>query len=1118
MKKLFSILVICAVAMSALAHTYTNNSVLSTGNWVKIRVSESGVQSLSYADIRKAGLDPANVRVYGYGGVQLAQPFTTYHTDDLCPVAIFDTGNAILFYANANIGWTYNGTHFTHTRNTYSDYGYYFLSDNAGERHILETVTPELSGTPTDVNTYTHLWLYEKDLVNLVDPSGVAGGGQSFYGENFSEATPSRTFNTKLPQTTNTKLYLNIGVAAKANATSRFTVTVENSNLNGSTTTILLTDFYTMATASNIKGNVNHTVGTSPAIKISFTPGTSGGLGYLDYIELEAECALSFTGEPMLVRSNKNYQSATPVRYTLNTNGQSNIEVWNITDNENHYRVATTLDGNDLQWIGSNRQQIQTYVVLNTNGNKFYTPSIVGNVPNQNLHAITQADLVIITPEAWRTEADQLAALHEAHDGMTTLVVSDQEVYNEFSSGTPDATAYRWLMKMLYDRNGGSTGANRPKHLLLFGDGTFDNRKLLPNSGQNTLLTYQSRNSLNEVKAYATDDYFGFLDDNEGGSEIAGRMDIGVGRLPVNTQTEAAAMVRKITHYMSNATLSNWKQQIVFLADDGDNGMHTQTAENGAERLWNRNKDFVINKIYLDAYQQEVTASGESYPIAKNRFINLLQNGMLYFNYSGHGGYNNITNEGMMSQQDARRLTNTNLAFWMLATCSFAHFDSGRESTAETAVLNENGGAIGVISADRTVYASQNTIFNRNLCDTLFAHRDVFHYEMTLGEAVRCAKNMTGSDENKMAYVLLADPALRMVYPTELHVNTTLRSDTMRAMSVQQLKGEVVTEDGTRADWFQGKVHVTVFDKMQKITTQDNDEKDPNKRKTLTYNDYPNTIYTGECKVDSGRFSLQFMVPKDIRYNYDAGRIVYYAYDTELSAEGIGHDESFIVGGSNPSAVLDTVGPEIMIYLNTPAFIDGGKVDPTPHFYANLHDEHGINTVGSGIGHDLLLVVDEDAKQTYVLNEFYTSNEGSFQDGQVSFKMPAMTNGQHTLRFRAWDMMNNSSTQVLSFTVDDGKSTDIYSVYAYPNPVHVEDDMTLIVNYDRPDDVTDMTLGIYDLSGRCVWQHEQNGTTQITMNLRKEGIGEGIYIYRVGVKTKDENKYATQSGKIIVMK
>ena len=515
-----------------------------------------------------------------------------------------------------------------------------------------------------------------------------------------------------------------------------------------------------------------------------------------------------------------------------------------------------------MTWVGSN-ETVERYVAVKVNAQGWKKPTKVGEIANQNLHDLENIDYVVICPQEFKEPAIRLAQKHEKIDGLTWAVVTDEEVYNEFSSGTPDASAYRWLMKMLYDRANGNK-VEQPKSLLLLGDGTFDNRKHLSSSGQNTLLTYQAKNSTNETLAYATDDYFGFMADNAGMDkdefkEERAQMNIGIGRLPVNKLSEANAVVDKICSYMDDKVLGKWKSQLLFLADDGDNGLHVQTADGGAERLRNKNKDFIVNKIYLDAHTQEVSAAGESYPLAKNQYDNLMSSGILFMDYSGHGGYNNITNELFMKSADIQKMSNVNQGFWMLATCSFSHFDGGVTSAGEYAILNPSGGAIGVLSACRTVYATQNTVFNRNLCDTLFGHANVFEYNMTLGDATRIAKNRTGYDSNKMPYILLADPALKLNYPTDLQVKTILEVDTMHALTVQNIEGYIQTPDNDTATWFNGKLDITIFDKMQEITTRDNDETIEDNKTRITYNDYPNTLFSGQTDVVDGKFEFSFM-------------------------------------------------------------------------------------------------------------------------------------------------------------------------------------------------------------------------------------------------------------------
>lgn len=1124
-----SIILLCTLAclittpLCAVVHSYTDQSVLHSGTWVKIQVKESGIYKMTYEDLLNAGLtNPTNVRVYGYGGAMLSQNFNKAHIDDLPAVGfymskgadgVFNAGDYILFYGQGTTSWAYNGVQFTHTRNPYSDYGYYFLSDNAGEQLLLPTAEAIVADNPLDINTFPNYQVHELDSLNLLDVSGVDGGGREFYGETFSPINPKRTFTFSTPNSITSEAQMcNVAVAVNSGRSSSFTFT-----LNGTSNTIRIdsipvSDFYTKAQIGS-SNKTYPTVANSQMVTITFSSPAAGAMGYLNYIELTTTCQLSMVGNQMPFRTQANNGVDTPLKYNL-TNATAHTEIWNITDKAKIYRMPATLDGTTLTFIGSNKSGIQEYIAVNTKGNDWLKPAVIGKIDNQNVHALQNIDYVIICPAEFTEQATQLAKAHEEIDGITWAVVTDQQAYNEFSSGTPDATAYRWVMKMLYDRANNSSSIQKPRWLLLMGDGTFDNRKFFRNSGQNILLTYEAKNSTVETKAYATDDYFGFLDNSEGESDTYGRMDIGVGRLPVNTVEQAQQVVDKTIRYMRNEDMNKWKTQLIFLADDGDNGLHTRVAEEGAERVRKKNLDFVVNKIYLDAYPQETNASGESYPLAKTKLDNLLQNGALFLNYSGHGGYNAITNEGMMNLKSIQKMTNKNLAFWMFATCSFAHFDSGKSSCAEEAVLNPNGGAIGVLSACRTVYATQNTYINRNFCDTLFGHKDVYSYNMTIGEACAVAKNMTGNDENKMPYVLLGDPAVRLLYPTEYQVKTITEVDTLRALDVQHMEGYISDSDGDTARWFNGNVDITIYDKMQTITTRDNDAAEGSK-KTLTYNDYPNTIFSGSAKVTNGRFAYTFMTPKDIRYNYGNGRILYYARDEENTAEGVGHFEDFVVGGTGSIFTEDTVGPTLKLYLNTPAFVDGGTTYETPRFFALIEDEHGINTAGAGIGHDLQLVIDNDAKQNYVLNDFFTSEDGSYQRGMVSYMLSELEDGAHSLTFRAWDLLNNSSTASLNFIVSKGADPNIYSVVSYPNPVQATGILNLTVNYDQPDRVMETEIRIFDMSGRLVWEQKQSNPDNVQLNMSEIGLYPSIYLYNIRMKTADSG-YATATGKIVV--
>ena len=1112
MKKILFIAfwVLVSLPMIAGIHSYAERSVLADGHWVKIRVSESGVCRMSFSELRSAGLEPSQVRVFGYGGAQKEQDFSKRNIDDLPQVPVYVGEDYILFYVQGPISWTYNGSRFAHTRNTYSDFGYYVLSDDAGA--MLPFPEAEaVSGSPTDVTYYSYYQVQDKDSVNLIDRTGVSGGGRTFYGEQFA-AGQTRTFTFSTPYANGDNSSVYIDMAAYAATTS--TVKAQLNNTSSKSIYISsIPDHYTFGVAGTISMN-GASEEQNQRVTMQFVNSNAGALAWLNYIEITTPSELVMTGSYMGIRSLVNRNTTYPVRFLLR-NTTASTQIWDVTDLAAIQRMPTTMVDDQLAWVGTQADGVHEYIAVNTDGTKFVQAEVVGEVKNQNLHALSNIDYIIICPEGYEDVSEDLAKAHEAKQAITYAIVTDQQVYNEFSSGTPDATAYRWLMKMLYDRAKNGIG-QQPRWLLLMGHGTFDNRKLLRNSGTSLLLTYQSKNSVNEIKAYATDDYFAYLDDNEGAIDTQGRMDIGVGRLPVESLDEARTTVDKLIQYIRNEQTGKWKNQLVYLADDGENGTHTETAEKSAELVRIKNPDFIVHKIFLDAYPQEVNASGESYPLAKNRVLNLLKNGVLFFDYSGHGGYNAITNESILNLKDIAGMTNKNQAFWLFATCNFAQCDAGKRSAAETAVLNPKGGAIGILAATRTVYAPQNTNLNRSVCDTLFGHSDVFHYDMTLGEAILIGKNLLGSDENKLAYVLLGDPCMRLNYPTDYHVETLTEMDTLNALSVQHVEGRIIDEDLNTVSDFNGKVDITIYDKMQSIPTRDNDNAGGDPR-VVAYNDYPNTIFSGATDVKDGLFNYTFMVPKDIRYNFDNGRIVYYAVtaDSLKTAEAVGHFEQFIIGGSGSIVTIDTVGPEMEIYLNSPAFRNGDKTYATPRFFANLYDENGINTAGAGIGHDLMLIIDDDPKMIYSLNEYFTAANNSYQAGQVSYLMEELANGPHSLTFRAWDLLNNSTTKSLNFIVEAGLDPSIYNVTTYPNPVQQSGVVHLVVNYDQPDELIETEIYLYNTAGQMVYSHKQDNPDAVSINLPALGLNTGVYIYSVKIKSAS-SKYSTTSGKIIV--
>lgn len=1089
---------------------YSRNSVLSSGNWVKIRVSETGVYRLSYDKLRSMGFaDPSKVRLFGYGGAVLPETDIQNLIDDLPEQALWHTSGAVLFYAQGPVSWTRENGEYVHSVNTYSDYGYYFLTDRSDAAPaVFGTVVGDtVSDCP--ITSFPDFQVYDPDEFSwyhsgrrLFEKYDYANGGTNRY-----------TFRTD--GLISDSVHVTVAFSAASSAATSVSLQVNGNRLG---------QFSIGPTPVNSSGNVSQKTFLSQG---QFTENSivnvthnrqSGVSGHLDFIRLNFRRRLAMYGSFIRFRTGKDIRNA-----SFRIEGSNpDVLVWRITADSSCVVPSVFSNGATTTMTASFGSD-DILLAVDTRA-RFPEPEVVGKVACQNLHALDSVDMVILIPASGRLlrPASRLAALHRDADSLNVAVVRADMVYNEFSSGTPDATAIRRFMKMLYDRAGGDSG---PRYLLLMGEGAWDNRMHVSDwkglDPDNYLLCYESYNSLSHTASYVMEDYFGLLDDSEGWNLTSEKVDIGVGRLPVSTVAQAEKTVDRIADYINGVYAGNWCNRILVLGDDGDNNVHMEDADAVAEVMKLENGAFDIRKIYWDAYKMEVTASYNGYPQVRKQILDCLDEGALIVNYSGHGSTEVLSHELVLDKSDMSALKSECLPFWITASCDIAPFDSRLESLGMNLMRNENGGAIGMLTTARTVYSSLNRYINRSFS------KYVTNPDNALGDALRLAKNELVStasayqdySENKLHYVLLGDPALHLAVASMTAVVDSLKgcADTVKAGMTVTVCGHIEMK-GKRVDSFNGELFSMVYDSERLITTRNNLK---TADRPFTYRDHDRMLFSGSDSVCNGSFEFSFPVPLDINYSNENGRICLYAISDDRQMTANGYYEDFVVGGTAGSLAADTIGPEIRLFLNTPSFQYGGNVNSTPMLVADLSDDSGLNTSGNGTGHDILLVVDNNPNWTWVLNGSFAGTPGDYRSGRVSFSLPALPEGRHTLMLRAWDVLNNSSVVYLGFKVVSNLKPEL-SIDVTDSPAR--ESTTFVITHDRPGPDTRVVVQVADSNGMIQWTGQADGSsdsgvTMVTWNLSGNGghrMQPGLYLARATVSGPDSAS-ASVSCKLVIV-
>lgn len=1106
--------------------TYAKNSKLSSGKWVKVKITEDGIYQITKSDISKWGFSNIdNIRVFGYGGEAISDVMSKDNfIDDLPQVPVIRTNAGILFYGKAQLQWkrvssgSSNSITYQQYQHPYSTYGCYFITENAEIpelKYLKSKVNPTSEAPQT---TFIERVFHEKELFS----PGMTG--RLLLGEDFKYSS-SQNFKFNLTGIVpNSKVYAKTVFMAKVMSGSS-SVRFSYNNTPCETSSFDNIRPVTSPAYEHVKVMESTKIFelSDPNLNYNLSYKYSGTLftARLDYITINYTRELSLPAKSLFFRGNS-------TNYAI-VNANSSTMVLDITDTNELVEMNLVLTGNTAKFR-SPRRGFCEFIAFNTNST-YPAPEFAETVTNQDLHSLETPDMLIITPPEFRSQAQRIADLHTEKDSMLVHVVVPNDIYNEFSSGTPDVNAYRKLAKMFWDRGNEADSSRQFKYLLLFGRSSYDNRQItekVKKASYPMLLNWESYVGDNENTSYNTDDILSFLEDGSGQSFGRDKICIGIGRMPVKTVDEAKTAVDKLITYVENENKGSWKNNILIIADDEDNATHMIQSEAVIKKMKNNGgENYMYNHVYQDAFTAVSAGAGRTYPEARKTMFARLSEGTLWANYVGHANPVGWSHDGLLTLTDINEnLFYNNLPLLYTATCEFTRWDSDNVSGGELMFLNPRGGVIATMSTSRVVYISDNGILAGYVGAQVFK-RDKDGNFQRLGDILKNGKNTYSSiNENKLRYSLTGDPAMRLNYP-KYTVNlekvngivpTEENQPQLQARSIVEIEGTITDEKGNKANDFNGIISPKLYDAEVSVETHGYGEEGVE----YIYYDRSQKLYIGQDSVTNGSFKIKFNMPSEISNNWSPALFNFYAHNGK-DIEANGSNENIYVYGYNEDAVTDTIPPTIEYFvLNSSTFQDGDAVNESPMVMAAFSDASGINVSTAGIGHQMTLTLDDKINYNDVTNFYTPASAGELSGGSINYPLEGLSNGHHKLRLKVWDNANISNEQTITFNVVNGLAPELYEVYTNANPASVEANFYL--KHNRPDALITVTIEVFNLMGRPVWSSTETGKSDmftsfpIKWNLCDNAgrrVSRGIYLYRATIST-DGIQESTKSKKIAV--
>lgn len=1145
------------------ATTDTDDSPLASGEWYKIPIPDDNLYYLDSDYLNDLGIDvptidPRNLQLWTTNGYELPH-MNSAPRPELTQVPIivedesdgsFDDQDRVLFYANGPDRYYYDDQleQFEHRLHPFANRNYVFLTLGSENGRRLSTTEPV--GTATrEVREFRDFRWLEEDLEK--SESRIKSGTQ-WFGQGFDpSSSPAQTIfsDTLAGFQSGSDIRLTLSMAARSTVNSNF-----NFSVNGYTSLspLFINSINSLTDATGLSARVNERTYTIEGfsldndiitINATFNNTRNDSRGWVDWIHLRADRALHANNDQLRFHPPDDADGS-PVRYLLDGFDEEPI-VLDITDPVAPVRLHVNEDDEYFTVTHSSERHRQLIAAT-----RFVTPPSGESIPNQNIHNPSgYPDYVIITDEDFREEARRLADYREEHDGLTPVIVSQSQIFNEFNGGVPDFVALRDYVKHLYDR-ATDAGQKRPEYLLMFGGTTYDYKGVIHNPPmQNHVFTYQSEESISRTSSYGSDDFFGFMGDDEGtwprsrtSDDPVNLLDIGVGRLSIQSVEDARLLVDKIQAYEDPRNRGDWQSLFTFIADDdvagrnNDRDLHILNADGTADVIDKDATGIRLEKIYQISYPFEFTSAGQRVPQATQAMIDRINDGTLVFNFSGHGAEQFITDQRLFTAEDIPRLNNLDrLSIMVTATCSFGRFDDTDENSgAEKMLLYQDGGLIATFTTTRVVYTSRDPSslnFGLNIALTReMTRRDSDGRPQRLGDIFRKTKiTPVGSDFNARKFILLGDPAMRLGLPESqldiTHINgNEIHTDSLfdlRALDKVSISGQVAHSDGAVNTSFDGEANVRVLDAERLVSYPERDWVTAGNcyLDNCGYFVQNDALFNGRVSVSAGEFNSEFIIPKDVAYSNDPGRIQVYA--RERDSEAVGSNSNFRISGRNPDAEDTRAGPDIDIYMNDEMFTDGGIVNDAPRLIVILEDDAGINTTGAGVGHEIVAIIenqdDETDRRTVSLNEFYQSNLDDFTSGRIEYPLDGLEEGHYRLTIRAWDVFNNMGESEITFQVLDSQELQIRNVFNYPNPMH--NFTSFVFEHNQPGTPLDINIRIYTLSGRPVTtiRREQYISAGNMVRIDWQGrdddhnrLATGTYLYHIQIRAETDQGRQTK--------